>query len=348
MAMDLRIQMNKRILIKIGVGALGGLAAFAALLLYAHQTLSRYAVTPALPPRNAAFCKVIITPGQGVSQIARLFSSACIIRRPLAFKIYARLKGFDKKIKAGEYRLSAAMTPTDILEKLVKGDVVLYRLTIPEGYTMDQIASLVAETGLVTREDFKSALSDPLFLEKEKIEAESFEGYLFPDTYFFPRGVTSGKIIAALVTRFRSALTSERLSRAQTLGMTVHEVVTLAAIIEKETGAPEERPLISSVFHNRLKLGMRLESDPTVIYGIKDFNGDITRKDLAEETPYNTYQIKGLPKGPIANPGEAAIEAALYPADTAYLYFVARKDHTHYFSTNFEDHNRAVTKYQLH
>jgi UPF0755 protein len=142
-------------------------------------------------------------------------------------------------------------------------------------------------------------------------------------------------------------MTDRRQERARQLGFSVHEVVTLAAMIEKETGAAQERPVISSVFHNRLRRGMRLESDPTVIYGIEDFDGNITRKHLAETTPYNTYRIRGLPAGPIANPGEAAIEAALFPLETDYLFFVARKDGTHQFSTNIADHNRAVSKYQL-
>jgi len=239
------------------------------------------------------------------------------------------------------------MSPAEILEKLVKGDVVLYRLTIPEGYTMRQIADLVGESGVAGRDVFLKALSNRQLIAAQNIDAQSFEGYLFPDTYFFPKDVSAEKIISAMVSRFRTAMTSRRLERAQELGLSVHEVVTLAAMIEKETGAAEERPVISSVFHNRLKRGMRLESDPTVIYGIEDFDGNLTRKHLAEQTPYNTYRIKGLPAGPIANPGEAAIEAALYPADTGYLYFVARKDGTHQFSTNIRDHNRAVAKYQL-
>jgi UPF0755 protein len=225
--------------------------------------------------------------------------------------------------------------------------VVLYRLTIPEGYTMLQIANLVDASGITGRDAFLTALSDRRLMAEQQIEADSYEGYLFPDTYFFPKGTTAEAIVATLVSGFRRVMTDQRLERARQLGMSIHEVVTLAAMIEKETGAAEERPVISSVFHNRLKQGMRLESDPTVIYGIDDFDGNITRKHLAEKTPYNTYRIKGLPAGPIANPGEAAIEAALHPADTDYFYFVARKDGTHQFSTNIRDHNRAVSKYQL-
>jgi UPF0755 protein len=212
---------------------------------------------------------------------------------------------------------------------------------------MLQIADLVDASGITGRDAFQEALSDRRLMAGQQIEAESFEGYLFPDTYFFPKDTTAEAIVTTLVSGFQRIMTDRRLERTRQLGFSLHEVVTLAAMIEKETGAAEERPIISSVFHNRLKRGMRLESDPTVIYGIEDFDGNITRKHLAEKTPYNTYRIKGLPAGPIANPGEAAIEAALYPAETDYLYFVAKKDGTHQFSTNITDHNRAVVKYQL-
>lgn len=243
--------------------------------------------------------------------------------------------------------MSAAMSPFEIAAKLIAGEVLLYHLTIPEGYTLFQITDLVGSSGIAERDDFWRALSDRRLLDRMRIEADSFEGYLFPDTYFFPKNTPAEKIIDVLVARFRAVFTPERLKRAESLGLSVHEVATLASIIEKETGDPKERPLISSVFHNRLKSGMRLESDPTVIYGIKDFDGNITRKDLAAPTAYNTYRIDGLPPGPIASPGEKAIEAALYPADTSYIYFVARGDGKHQFSTNIGDHNRAVNKYQL-
>ena len=317
----------------------------AALFLYAVYSLNRYASTPADMDADSRI--FVVSTGQGVSEIAGRLASEGLIVHPHGFRLFARINGLDKKIKTGEYSLSAAMSPSEILDKLISGKVLLYRLTIPEGYTMSQIADLVGSSGIAERDDFIRALSDRRLLEEQKIEADSFEGYLFPDTYFFPKNTPAEKIIDVLVTRFRAVFTPERLKRAVELGLTVHEVVTLASIIEKETGVPQERPIIASVFHNRLKRGMRLESDPTVIYGIKDFDGNITRKDLATPTAYNTYRIKGLPPGPIANPGEKAIEAALYPADTAYIYFVARRDGTHHFSTNIRDHNRAVAKYQL-
>jgi UPF0755 protein len=233
------------------------------------------------------------------------------------------------------------------LEKLVSGEVKLYKITIPEGYNIAQIASLTAEAGFGEREKFIAAATDASFAREKGIEADTFEGYLFPDTYFFPRGTDSRKIIATMVDRFRSVFKPEWKDQGQVLGFTIHQIITLASIIEKETGVASERPIISSVFHNRLKKRMRLESDPTVIYGIKNFNGNLTRKHLATKTPYNTYRIKGLPRGPIANPGLESIHAALHPANTPYIYFVSKKDKTHQFSTNLKDHNKAVRKYQL-
>ena len=195
--------------------------------------------------------------------------------------------------------------------------------------------------------DFIQAATDTTRVRQIGLEGETFEGYLFPDTYFFPKEVTIERIISTMVKRFWSVFVPEWQARAKDLGLTVHQVVTLASIIEKETGAPFERPIISSVFHNRLKKKMRLESDPTVIYGIKNFDGNLTRKHLTTPTPYNTYKIRGLPSGPIASPGGASLEAALYPDDTKFIYFVSRKDRTHQFSTNLKQHNRAVQKYQL-
>lgn len=337
--------MAKKLLRKLAWVLVALVLIFGAVCLYAFHELNRYASAPAAA--DAEEVTFVVLPGQGVSKISRILAAEGIICKPMEFRIFSRLNGFDTKIKVGEYRLSAAMSPADILEKLVKGDVILYRLTIPEGYTAMQIADLVGESGIAGRDAFLKALSDQSLMVRLHIEADSFEGYLFPDTYFFPKNTTAETIVSTQVSRFRSVMTDRRLERAQQLGLSVHEVVTLAAMIEKETGAAEERPIISSVFHNRLKRGMRLESDPTVIYGIENFDGNLTRKHLAEETPYNTYRIKGLPAGPIANPGEAAIEAALYPEDTDYFYFVARKDGTHQFSTNIRDHNRAVSKYQL-
>lgn len=201
--------------------------------------------------------------------------------------------------------------------------------------------------GLVSAEAFLQAASDPGLIESLGIEGYPFEGYLFPETYNFPKGVTAEQIIKKMVDHFRSVFTPAWTERAHAMGFTIHQVVTLASIVEKETSKPEERPLIASVFLNRLKRRMRLESDPTVIYGIKDFDGNLTRKDLRTMSPYNTYRIKGLPPGPIANPGRASIEAVLYPSEEPYLYFVSKNDGSHHFSPTLREHNRMVRRYQL-
>ena len=298
-------------------------------------------------PGTTSEIVVTIPKGRSLKATADILRHRSIITNPTKFIVFARFKGYDKRLKAGEYLLSAGMSPAAILEIMVNGAVRLHKLTVPEGYTLYQIAALVEKAGLATQAEFINAATDPLLVRKHGLTGQTFEGYLFPDTYLFPKNISVQKIIATMVKRFRSVFTAKWEARSAQIGLSVHQVVTLASIIEKETGAPGERSLISSVFHNRLKKRMRLESDPTVIYGIKNFDGNLTRKHLATRTPYNTYKIRGLPPGPIANPGRAALEAALYPADTAYIYFVAKKDRTHHFSTNLRAHNRAVKKYQL-
>ena len=290
---------------------------------------------------------VTVPPGQGLKATAVDLYNRGIIRNAFKFNLYARIKGYDKKIKAGEYRLKPSFSPREILEIMVSGKVQLYKITIPEGYNLAQIADMIPAAGLGTAKDFLMAANDGALAGEFNIPGDSFEGYLFPDTYHFPKGVSPEKVIQTMVRRFQEVFTPVWEGRARERKMTVHQVVTLASIIEKETGVPSERPIISSVFHNRLKKNMRLASDPTVIYGIKDFDGNLTRKDLTTTTPYNTYKIKGLPPGPIANPGAKAMEAALYPADTDYLFFVSKRDGTHHFSKTYQEHEKAVRKYQL-
>lgn len=290
---------------------------------------------------------VNVRPGQTLRTTADNLQQANLIKSSMKFILIARIKGLDKHLKAGEYLLSASLPPRQILEIMVKGAVNLHKLTVPEGYNISQIAVLVENAKFGSKIDFIRTATDTALAAKNGIGAGSFEGYLFPDTYFFPREVAMEQIIAAMVNRFWSVFTTEWKLQAKDLGFTVRQVVTLASIIEKETGAAFERPIISSVFHNRLKKKMRLESDPTVIYGIKNFDGNLTRKHLNTHTPYNTYKIKGLPAGPIANPGRASLEAALYPERSVFIYFVSKKDNTHYFSTNLKEHNQAVRKYQL-
>ena len=307
--------------------------------------LHRFADRPA---GNGETQKIIsVSPGENFTSLAARLEQNGIIAHTTKFKVLAVLKGADKKLKAGEYPLSATMTPNEVLDVLVSGKSYLYRLTIPEGYTLKQIAGEMARNELGQSDEFMALSTSPDYVAELKIKAHTLEGYLFPDTYYFPKSVSADTIIRKMVDRFNEQFSDEWRRRASELNRSVHEIVTLASIIEKETGAPSERPIIASVFHNRLKKRMRLESDPTVIYGIPDFDGNIKRIHLSTPTPYNTYKIRGLPPGPIANPGSEAIKAALYPAKTSFLFFVSKKDTTHHFSTNIHEHQKAVQKYQL-
>lgn len=331
----------KKILIPAAVMAVLGLAGIATFFLH----LKQYAQTPGSP--KAVDTVISIPAGQSFSQTTTALAKAGIIQHPYKFKLIARLKGYDKKLQAGEYTLSATLSPAQILQKMVAGDVRLYRLTVPEGLNLYQIAKLVDQSGLASKNDFIAAATSTEFVHQQGLNADTFEGYLFPETYFFPKNTPVKTIISTMVDRFRQIFSANWQKRAEQLGFSIHQIVILASIIEKETGASFERPLISSVFHNRLNRKMRLESDPTVIYGLENFDGNLKRKHLETLTPYNTYKRSGLPAGPIANAGKDSLEAALYPADTKFIYFVSKKDQTHQFSTNFKDHQRAVQKYQL-
>ena len=314
-------------------------------ILAAYQELIVYSKQPALI--NAEQRIVLIGSGQNFESVTRILHEEDIIHSSFKFKLFARIKGYDRKVKAGEYLLSSSMSPEKILETLSQGKVYLYPITIPEGYTVHQIASLLEKKGVGKRSEFLKVANDPAFTEQLGIDAKNFEGYLFPDTYFFAKNLSPRKMISAMVEQFHITFNPIWEKRSPDLNFSVHEIVTLASIIEKETGVAEERPLVSSVFHNRLNKNMRLQSDPTVIYGVENFDGNLTRKHLNTTTPYNTYTIRGLPSGPIANPGKASLEAALFPVKSAYLYFVSKNDKTHFFSTNYDDHRKAVRKYQL-
>ncbi len=307
--------------------------------------LYRYAHQPSDP--NGPQVLFSITPGEKFDTLAARLGAEGIITDIQRFKLFSRFRGDDKRLKSGEYQLTASMSPSQVLDELVSGKTFLHRLTIPEGYNLKQIAAEVARQKLGDADEIMALATNRQITSTYNLQAPNLEGYLFPDTYHFPKGVSARTIITKMIQRFKEQFQPHWHARAQALGLTDHQIVTLASIIEKETGDPSERPIIASVFHNRLKKKMRLESDPTVIYGIPDFDGNIKRRHLSTPTPYNTYTIKGLPPGPIASPGRASIEAALYPKKTAYLFFVAKKDGTHHFSANIKEHNRAVRKYQL-
>lgn len=288
-----------------------------------------------------------IEPGQTLKQIADNLESRGLIPNAWIFSAYARYQKTATRIPAGEHLLYTAASPARILEQLLAGRVRLYRLTVPEGLNMEETAAVAAKTGLCDPDLFLTLCRDPDYISDLDIPSHTLEGFLFPDTYFFSKSTTCRQVIEKMVATFFAVYGSRWQERADDLGFTLQQVVTLASMIEKEAGVASERPLIASVFHNRLEKNMRLQSDPTVIYGDPEFEGRIRTRHLQRKTEYNTYQMHGLPKGPIANPGAKAIEAALYPAQSDYLYFVSKNDKTHYFSKNLAEHNRAVRKYQL-
>ncbi len=289
-----------------------------------------------------------VEPGSSFKEVAENLEQQGLIRSKKAFFLLAWLQDATTRIQAGLYKLSPSQSAKAILETFLKGKTWDVVLTFPEGYNMYQIANVLDRAGLVSREDFLKAAEDPKLMASLNIPSDRAEGYLFPDTYLFSHDDTPENFIRSMVGRFWKVWEDNDFGkRAEELKLTIHEVVTLASIVEKEAVANEERPVIASVFWNRIKRGMRLQSDPTVKY-IAYVNKPRKRrwkylKKIA--SPYNTYKYKGLPKGPIANPGRDAIRAVLYPANTNYLYFVSQKNGRHYFSVTLKEHNRAVNRF---
>ncbi|MEK7337285.1 MAG: endolytic transglycosylase MltG [Nitrospirota bacterium] len=289
---------------------------------------------------------VVITEGATFQHVAGLLERERLIKSRSAFVLLGKALEADRKIRPGEYELNPAMPPADILSKLTAGRVVLHAVTIPEGYTMVQIADVLAQHQVTDRAEFLRLVKDKSLIKTLGISAETLEGYLYPDTYRFPKPVSAKDVIRTMVEQLNQVVTPEWQARAKDIHLTLHQVLTLASVIEKETGSGEERPQISSVFHNRLQKKIPLQSDPTVIYGLPNFDGNLHKKDLSHPSPYNTYRWAGLPPGPIASPGAQAIRATLFPAVSPYLYFVSKNDGTHQFSATLVEHNKAVEKYQ--
>ncbi len=294
--------------------------------------------------------QVVIQRGSTVPQIAGTLESYGIVRSSWLFEWYARFSNRPLILQAGEYRFEEPLNLPSVTETLQAGLVHHYRATIPEGLDMHEIAERFAGEGFGATDQFLEAMQRTALIGDWDPRAEnSLEGYLFPDTYFLTRDISEEGIVQVMVANFRKAWTPERLKRAEELGFTTREVITLASLIEKETGLSNERSLISAVFHNRLRRNLKLECDPTVIYAVKlvkAFDGVINQSDLKLDSPYNTYLYPGLPAGPIANPGLASIDAALYPAEVDYLYFVLANEGRHIFSSNYRDHSQAVAQYQ--
>ena len=290
--------------------------------------------------------EVRVEQGDSLATVARKLRQQGLIGNQFLFSLWARLNRLEKKIHQGLYRFERPVPAREILDRLVTGKGSFNTVTIPEGLTVKEIAELLDKMQIAEKDKFLAASEAPDVLAALGFGAKSVEGYLFPSTYHFTPATPEREIIVAMAEQFRKISLPLLQQRDDATVLTAHEVLTLASIIEKETGIEAERPLISAVFHNRLKRQMPLQSDPTVIYGIKDFNGNLTRKNLQDTTPYNTYRISALPPGPICNPGLSSIRAALQPAHVPYLYFVSKNDGTHVFSETIEAHNQAVKTFQ--
>ena len=307
-----------------------------------------------VPPRGDSSTKIInIKRGMHLRQIAGLLEERDVIRSKQSFILITTLLGKKTRIKAGEYEFTNSELPLEVLNSLVKGQVKRHLVTIPEGYTLSQIAQLLEDSSIVGKKEFVQKTCSPAFVSSlglfhpgKEGTGPTLEGYLFPETYHLIQDMDPEEIIRMMVHQFRKIFESDSVNGASQSEVSQREAVILASIIEKETPLSEEKPLISAVFHNRLKKRIPLQSDPTVIYGIKNFDGNLTKEHLLRPTPYNTYLVLGLPPTPICNPGKDSLLAALNPAPVPYLYFVSKNDGSHYFSSDIEDHQRAVWKYQ--
>ncbi len=286
---------------------------------------------------------VHISPGSSTTQIANLLAREDVIRSPIFFRLLVVLSGRADNLKAGYYYFPEGANLFDVIEQISQGRSLSYRVTIPEGLTLEEIASKIEEAGGVPAEDFLQAAEemdvDLSYLPDEDFSGDyRLQGYLFPATYTFPMGSSAREIIMKMVARFNEELSKEMKEQAEEKGFTIHELITIASMVEREARLDEERPLISAVIHNRLELGMYLQIDATVQYALPEWRSRLLYEDLRVDSPYNTYLYQGLPPGPIASPGRSSIQAAFYPADVDYLFYVARPDGSHFFSRTYEDH----------
>jgi UPF0755 protein len=298
-------------------------------------------------PGNDEIVLVNIPRGTPFAQVVNLLDEKGLIRSRLLFRAMAYFYNAPQQIKAGEYEFARTLPQVEMLRKLIDGDVKKHPVVVPEGFTVRKIAERLAAKGLVDEKEFLRLARDRDTLAALKIPAASAEGFLFPDTYNLDRTMDARTILKTMSDRFQVKVTGAMIEQARAQGLGLKEWVTLASIIEKETGRKEEMPIVSAVFHNRLRIRMPLQSDPTVIYGIENFDGNLTRKHLERQNPYNSYLNRGLPPGPICNPGMDALTATLNPAPVPYLYFVSRNDGSHQFSATLTEHSRAVRKYQI-
>jgi peptidoglycan lytic transglycosylase G len=312
----------------------------------------RIALWASIPYRGygASYAIVEIPEGTGPGHALEILIDRGVVQRfPMAM-LFVKITGRSRGLKAGEFAFTRPMTPGEVFDKIIAGDVYYHRVTILEGLRSDEIFDQFVHSGFGTEEQFLEASRNVSLVADLDDEAVDLEGYLFPDTYSLQKGTTPAQVVHTMVARFREVTGPTFAEDARRQGLSVRQALTLASLVERETAHPEEDALVASVFHNRLRRGMRLQCDPTVIYALamrNDFDGNIRKPDLRIDSRYNTYRYFGLPPGPIGNPGAAALRAAVHPATSDYLYFVSMNNGRHFFSTNLRDHNKAVYQYQV-
>jgi UPF0755 protein len=293
---------------------------------------------------------VEIPAGAGASVIRERLVGAGIVQDGLTLRLALRWTGASRDLQAGEYRFDRPMTAVEVVNKIARGDVYGQRITFPEGLTLREMAALYESRQLGTSREFIDAARNVALIQDLDPVATDLEGYLFPDTYTVGRTAVASQLVESMVAGFRAAYPAGAPQPADQPPLTTRQIVTLASLIEKETGKPDERPIVSAVYRNRLKIGMGMQADPTVVYALQRagrYDGNIRKEDLAINSPYNTYRYPGLPPGPIASPGKASLEAAVQPADVDYLFFVSRNDGSHVFARTLTEHNRNVQEFQI-
>jgi len=323
-------------------------------LILAHALILSLAGWLILESRGALAAKAQpvlfdVEKGKGVRVIAEALKLKGIIRKQWPFVLQYEFFFFPQSLKAGEYQFQPSQSSQEILEDLIRGKIYLHAVTVAEGLTARELTDVFLSAGFGTSGEFFKAFGEAELIFPWDAKARNLEGYLFPETYSLPKGLPAKEIFGKMVSLFKAVFDESWRRRAEELRMSVREVVTLASLIEKETSLPEEKKLVSAVFHNRLDRGMKLDSDPTIIYALKEkglFDGRLHTKDLKLDNPHNTYLYPGLPPGPICNPGRESLRAALYPASDDYFYFVSRNDGSHIFSRTLKEHQAAVRKYQ--
>lgn len=293
---------------------------------------------------------VDIPPGTSAVTIGTSLAEAGIVRDAETFRAALWLSGRARELKAGEYRFDRELSPLDVIDRLARGDVYKRLITFREGLIIPEMAKVFEEHGFGPAAEFERAARNAALIKDLDPAARDLEGYLFPETYALPRGTTADELVAQMVGLFKRLYDDSLRSDAAQAGLTTRQVVTLASLVEKETARAEERPLVGAVYRNRMKLGMGMQADPTVIYALQQagrYNGNLTRDDLQFDSPYNTYRYAGLPPGPIASPGLASLVAAVRPAAVPHLYFVSRNDGSHVFADTLAEHNRNVQEWQV-